>query len=127
MRTKPYARIKRVVEVQRYRRAKLVHRFTLQTDEERGQIAVLLDPDALCHYFSQRSSKSKLLVRHERIDFRSLRQVDHAGTVLSNYSFFRVVLKTVANHEHCLAVAIAAWIWECRVGCERHVAGHSAP
>src|SRR5438270_13121941 len=53
--------------------------------------------------------------------------MDHAGAILGNNGFFRVIIKTLANDQHRFAVTVAFWIWQFSVACERHIPRHSAP
>ncbi|MHB1743303.1 MAG: hypothetical protein ACYCPO_16985 [Acidobacteriaceae bacterium] len=118
MRAEPDADIKRAVEVEMDRRAKLVHGLALQADEERDGVALLFNSDALRHDPGEAASEAKLHIRHGGASGRTLRQVDHASPMLPGHGFLGVVLEVLANDQHSFAVAEALRVRERNVGGE---------
>ena len=77
---------------------------------------MLFDSDTPSFDPGEGAPEAKLGVLHHRAPVRTPRQVDHAYPMLANHGFPGIVIKTLANDQDCLAVAIAIRIWKRHVG-----------
>src|ERR1022692_349104 len=118
VRTETDAHIERFVEVERDWRAKPGHGVPLKTDKNRNGIALLFDSDTLRFDPRENAPEAKLGVLHHRALIRTPRHVDHAHPMLADHGFPGIVIKTLANDQDRLTVAVALRIWKRDVGRE---------
>ena len=103
---------------------KLMHRLALDAHIERKFIAMLFNPNAPRHHrnqavgaFAARPPASTEPIFHvfdAHVFLRPLRQLNHARPVQSDHRLFRVVVQTLANDQHGLAIVVSLWVRETR-------------
>ena len=107
MRTEADANVERCVEMERDRWAELVHRLTLQADEDRERVAAFFNSYAPGMDTREQAGETIFEILHHRAGIGAEGEMDHAGAVLAHHHLFGIVVEALAKDEYCLAVAEA--------------------